>query len=256
MSDVLDLLHAANPVPDTPAYPTQELQTRIAHAQTAGARPTGRHQGRRPRSKRRTLLVLGTATASLLALGLGTAAAAGWFSPDVREAFAGADDPSNAGPAHPDTVQEEVTAPGPEGTRMALWDELVGPRGACYSIIVDRRSAELVPGKPFHQGASCGSGRSRSLLGVVEESSWRSPTTGRLYWLYGGTVGTAAGFEIRIPGKTSLPAILSNGHFLTGPLPEADRAHAHLVPLDSQGHVIVVNGQQDGLFLGDSNAPG
>ena len=199
-----------------------------------------------------------TSTAGLLALGLGTAAAAGWFSPAVREAFAGADDPSNVGPAHPDTTREKATAPGPEGTRMALWDELVGSRGACFSVIVDRSSAELIPGsgKPFHQGASCGRGRSRSLLVVVEESSWRSPMTGRPYRLYGGTVGTAAGFEIRIPGKTSLPAVLSNGQFLTGPLPEADRAHAHLVPLDFQGHVIVVNGRQDGLFLGDSNAPG
>lgn len=255
MTDVLTLLRDANPVPDPPAHPRQDLQSRIDRARAAGSEPVVRQLGNRPTKRR--LVVLAASTTSLVALGLGSAAAAGWFSPDVREAFSGADDPSGAGPAHPGTTREEVTRPGPEGTRMGLWDESVGPRGACYSIIVDRRSADLIPSvnKPFHQGASCGSQRSTSTFGTVEESSWRSPATGQLYRLYAGPTGTADGFEIRIPGKAALRAVISNGYFLLPPLPEQDRQQARLVALDARGNVIVVNGQAD-MFLGDIPGPG
>lgn len=260
MTDVLTLLKEANPVPGTSTYPTAELPRRISQAREAAVpapAATSRPVVRRPTPRRR-LAVLAAATTALVALGLGSAAAAGWWSADVREAFIGAEDPSGAGPAHRDSTREEVAAPGPEGTRMALWDEAVGPHGACYAIIVDRRSADLIPGagKPFHEGADCGSQRSSSSMSTVEESYWRSPATGRLYRLYAGPAGAATTFEIRIPGKAPLRATVNNGYFLMAPLPDEDRQHAHLVALDAHGKVIDLYGQPEGLLLGETPGPG
>ncbi len=261
--DVLQLLRAVDPVLGTPAtYSAPEINEKIGQAKAAGSRPAGRGQISRASAARR-VLVVGTSTVALAALGLGTAVATGWINPDVREAFYGAQEPTAPGHdptgarAQADTTREVLAAPGPEGSHMTAWDSSVGVDGVCYSIIVDTPSAEIFPGsgKPFHQGSTCGNHRLHGTFDTYAPFRWRSPRTGRLFTSYLGVAGTAPRIEIRIPGKPSLTAVIGNGYFLVGPLPEEDRANATLVAVDADGRLIPVFGRL-GSSLADPVGPG
>jgi len=89
---------------------------------------------------------------AVAAAGLGTAAAAGWLSPQARKAF---DSPDArqflralyGSTADLDMARERVTAPGPDGSTIATWTLPVADRGTCTAILVSKKSAALPVGE-------------------------------------------------------------------------------------------------------------
>ena len=83
-----------------------------------------------------------------------------------------------------------------------------------------------------------------------------SSQPGIVYHLYAGVSGNASGIEVSIDGQASVRAVLGNGYYLVGPVTEAQRAHATLVALDQDEHVIPVYGRQGQALGDDPNVPG
>lgn len=254
MNDALAMLRAADPVPGTPSYPDSEWPQRIAQAQRAASGPAETAIADRPSRRRHVIITSVSCVTATLAVGLGTAAAAGWISPAARDAFRGASDPVSGEYANPASIEQELVGPGPEGTHVTVYGAPVGPQGFCTFTIVDREGADFAPGKPGGPGGSCSSQRLTG-TGETGNAHWISPQTGVSYYVYSGLLGNAAGVEIRVDGEPVIPDTVGNGYFLVGPITEAQRAHATLVALDKAGHVLTVYGRQ-GQSLAEPSGPG
>ena len=255
MNDPLALLRAADPVPGSPSYPDTEWPQRIAQAQRAASGPAETTIAGRPSRRRRLIITSVTSVTATLAVGLGTAAAAGWISPAARDAFQGASDPVSGESANPDSIEQELSGPGPEGTHVTVYGAPVGPQGFCTITMVDRQGADFAPGKPGGPGGGCSSQRLTGTLETGDIAHWICPQTNVSYYMYSGVLGNAFGVEIRVDGEPAVAGIVGNGYFLVGPITEAQRAHATLVATDKAGHVLTVFGRRV-QSLADPGGPG
>ena len=177
-----------------------------------------------------------------------------WVGLDARNAFRGASDPASGEHVNPDGIERELG--GPEGTLVTVYGAPAGPQGFCTLTIVDRKGADIAPGKPDGPGAGCSSHRLAGTLQTVDVSPWISPQTGVSYYLCAGPLGTAAAAaKIRVDGQPVVAGVEGNGFFLAGPITEAQRSHATLVATDRNGQVPPVFGRP-GQSLADQGGPG
>ena len=256
MNDALMLLRAADPARDTTSYPETERALCVARAMRDGSDQVLDVNAAPSSARRRTGIVVASSVAATLTVGLGTAAATVWVGLDARNAFRGASDPASSEQVNPDAIERELGGPGPEGALVTGYGAPAGPQGFCALTIVDRKGADIVPGKPGGPGGGCSSQRRTGTLQTVDRTHWISPQTGVSHHRYAGPLGTAAAAaKIRVDGQPVVAGIEGNGFFLAGPITEAQKSHATLVATDRNGQVPPVFGRP-GQSLADQDNPG
>ncbi|MGI8666296.1 MAG: hypothetical protein ACR2N4_09735 [Jatrophihabitans sp.] len=239
--DVLDLLRAADPAGGHQGYSAARLDEQLARLREAGgdADPGAAWPPRRGRRAG----VAAIAFVAAGAAGLGSAAAAGWLSPQVHQVF---DAPAQrqmlidlyGSAADLSGARERVSAPGPDGSTVAVWTVPVGEHQLCSAILVSKKSAKLPPDSAtvLPQNVPCqavapGADPTFDSQSVL----WRSPRTGVTFTLFAGSLGRSASrAQVSLADGAVEHAITGNGFYLLPPLP-ADLTCARLVATDSQG---------------------
>jgi hypothetical protein len=258
--DALELLRQADPARDTGGYAQKSIDRRVARIVQANAEPV---RAARPRGAGRRLGMPVAAFVAVAAVGLGTAAAAGWLTPQARHAF---DSPAArqelrqrfGATADLSQARERVSAPGPDGSRMSIWTVPVGDRGSCTAILVSKKSAPVPGGnEPSDLPSFCDPTPTtvqRSVRYVALD--WASKATRTHYLIYGGQVGSATGVELRLADGDRLTAATGNGYFLL-PAVRSDELHcAALIGLDQQRHQVGLASYLNAGCPGDPYQPG
>ncbi len=240
--DALELLRQVDPARDTSGYDQQFIVRQVARIVRANAEPV--RAARRRGAGRRVGLPV-AAFATVAAVGLGTAAAAGWLTPQARHAF---DSPAArqllrqqfGATADLANAQERVSAPGPDGSSMTVWTVPVGDRGSCTAILVSKKSGPVPGGnEPSDLPTFCDPTPTtvqRSVRYVALD--WVSKATHTHYLIYGGQVGAATGVELRLTNGTRLTAAAGAGYFLLPAVPLVDLRCAAIIGLDPLGHQV------------------
>ena len=240
--DVLEQLRRADPARDGGGYQPAQLDQQIARILQADAEPV---PAARPRGAVRRLAVPIAAFGTVAAVGLGTAAAAGWLSPQARQAF---DSPAArqllrqqfGATADLANARQRVSAPGPDGSSMAIWTVPVGDRGNCTAILVSKKSAALAGGnEPSDLPSYCDPTPTtvqRSVRYVALD--WVSKPTRTHYLIYGGPLGSATGVELRLADGHRLTAAVGDGYFLLPAVRSDDLHCAAVIGLDPQGRQV------------------
>ncbi|MDQ2837709.1 MAG: hypothetical protein M3Y42_03350 [Actinomycetota bacterium] len=242
--DVLDVLRRADPARDSSDYDDARIDRQVTRILQAHAEP----RLRPPRSRIRRIGVPTAAFLTVAAAGLGTAAAAGWLSPQARNAF---DSPAArqslrqlyGSTADLDQARERVTAPGPDGSVMATWTVPVGDRGTCTTILLSKKSAALPIGASQRTDLPLGC-TPIPAAGQVQHSirftalEWRSRTSGTDYLIYSGPLGLATQMQLRLASGTRLTATTHDGYYLLPSVPTANLTCAALIGLDPAGHQV------------------
>lgn len=242
--DVLELLRRADPARDSADYDHDRVDRQVARILQANAEPA---PAARPRGHARRLGVPIVAFVVIAAAGLGTAAAAGWLSPQARNAF---DSPAArqtllalyGSTADLSKARERVNEPGPDGSTIATWTVPVAGRGVCTAILESKKSAlPAGAGQPTDLPTEC---EPVPAPGQVQHSirftalEWRSRVSGTDYLIYSGPLGPATQVELRLANGVRLTATIGDGYFLLPALPAAKFTCAVLVGLDPLGHQV------------------
>ncbi|HJQ00685.1 MAG TPA: hypothetical protein VJ851_03710 [Jatrophihabitans sp.] len=257
--DVLELLRRADPASDG-GYDQARIERQVARILQADAAPMPAARGRGPV---RRLGVPAAAFVAVAAAGLGSAAAAGWLTPQATHAF---DSPAArqllrqqfGTTADLSRAQERVSAPGPDGSTMTIWTVPVGDRGSCTAVLVSKKSA-AVPGgnEPSDLPSFCDPTPTtvqRSVRYVALD--WVSKATRTHYLIYGGQVGSATGVELRLTSGVRLTAATENGYFLLPAVRSDDLHCAAVIGLDQQGHQVGLASYLSAGCPGDPYQPG
>jgi hypothetical protein len=239
--DALELLRQADPAQDAVGYDQQSIDRQVARILQAKAESV---PAARPRSAVRRLGIPVAAFVAV-AVGLGTAAAAGWLTPQARHAFdspAARQELRQRFGATADLAQarQRVSAPGPDGSKMSIWTVPVADRGSCTAILVSKKSGPVPGGnEPSDLPLFCDPPPTtvqRSVRYVALD--WVSKATHTHYLIYGGQAGAAAGVELRLTNGTRLTAAAGAGYFLLPAVPLTDLHCAAIIGLDPQGHQV------------------
>jgi hypothetical protein len=257
--DVLELLRRADPAPDG-GYDQARIDRQVARILQADAAPM---PAARVRGPVRRLGGPAVAFVAVAAAGLGTAAAAGWLSPQARHAF---DSPAArqllrqqfGTTADLGSARERVSAPGPDGSQLATWTVPVGDRGSCTTILVSKKSAAIPGGSqptdlPLYCDRASTTVQRSVRFSAVE---WLSRSTGTDYLIYGGPLGSAIGVELRLSNGSRLSAATGDGYFLLPAVPAVELRCAALVGLDSHGHQVGLASYLGSGCPGDPYQPG
>lgn len=240
--DVLELLHQVDPARDCQGYDSARIDRQVARIVQADAEPA---RAARPSSGVRRLGMPVAAFVAVASIGLGTAAAAGWLTPQARQAF---DSPAARGllrqqfgtTADLSQSQERVREPGPDGSSVAVWTVPVGDRGSCTAILVSKKSAN-VPNinEPSDLPSFCDPTQTtiqRSVRYVARD--WVSKATRTHYLIYGGQLGSATGVELRLADGDRLRAATGSGYFVLPAVRSDDLHCAAIIGLDPYGHQV------------------
>jgi hypothetical protein len=258
--DVLELLRQADPARAGGGYDQARIDRQVTRILQANAVPV---PAARVRGAGRRLGVPIAAFTAVAAVGLGTAAAAGWLSPQARQAF---DSPAArqmlrqqfGATADLADARQRVSAPGPDGSQMATWTVPVGERGSCTAILVSKKSAAIPGGdQPTGLPLYCDQAATtvqRSVRFTALE--WLSRSTGTDYLIYSGPLGAASGVELRLASGSRLVAATGNGYFLLPAVPSADLTCAALIGLDPLGHQVGLTSYLSSGCPGDPYQPG
>ncbi len=240
--DALELLRQADPARDTGGYDQKFIDRQVARIVRANAEPA---PAGRPRGAGRRLGIPVAAFVAVAAVGLGTAAAAGWLTPQAQHAF---DSPAArqllrhqfGATADLSRARERVSAPGPDGSSMAIWTVPVGDRGTCTTILVSKKSATLPGGnQPSDVPLFCDPTPNTVQRSVrFAALGWLSKSTGTDYLIYGGQLGSATGVELRLASGARLSATAGDGYYLLPAMPSAELHCAAVIGLDSQGRQV------------------
>ncbi len=260
--DVLQLLRQADPAPGGDGYDDTRIDLQIARILQADADPPPAAHPRRTRKVGMPAI----AFAAIAAAGLGTAAAAGWLSPQARNAF---DSPDArhmliglyGSTANLDQARERVSAAGPDGSTISTWTVPVGNRGVCTAILVSKKSAPLSDntGLPANLPTTC---EQAPAAGQVQRSirltaiNWRSRITGTEYFIYSGQLGQASRAQLRLANGDRIDAATGDGYYLLPALPLADLTCASLIGLDPLGHQVGLANYLTSGCPGDPYLPG
>jgi hypothetical protein len=248
-ADMLDALRRADPARCSSDYDDPRIDRQVAEILHGHAEADPKGRPKRSRARR-----VGMPIAAFLAIataGLGTAAAAGWLSPQARDAF----DSPNArqsllvlygSTADLSQARERVTAPGPDGSTISTWTVPVADRGTCTAILLSKRSAAL----PHGAGQQSALPLDCDLVptaGQVQHSvrfaalEWRSRQNGIDYLIYSGPLAPATQVQLQLADGTRLTPTTRDGYYLLPAVPVARITCAALVGLDPLGHQIPTN---------------
>jgi hypothetical protein len=180
--------------------------------------------------------------------GLGTAAAAGWLSPQARDAFDSPDARQSllglyGSTADLSQARERVTAPGPDGSTISTWTVPVADRGTCTAILLSKRSAALPHGAGQQSALplecdlvpAAGQGQHSVRFAALE---WRSRQNGIDYLIYSGPLAPATRVQLQLADGTRLTPTTRDGYYLLPAVPVARITCAALVGLDPLGHQV------------------
>ncbi|HEX4729390.1 MAG TPA: hypothetical protein VH298_16400, partial [Jatrophihabitans sp.] len=195
--DVLELLRQADPARHGRGYEPARIDRQVARILRANAEPVPAARVRSGITRRWAVPV--AACAAVVAVGLGAATAAGWFSPpparnasgspawqQLSQQFGAAADPFRA--------RERVSAPGPEGLTMATWTVPVTNRGSCIAILLAKNSVTLPTddGQGSNLPRYCEQDPAAVQQAVrFTELAWHSTATDTDYLTYSGPLGPA-----------------------------------------------------------------
>ncbi len=258
--DVLETLRRADPARDSGDYYDD---ARIARqiAQSVRAHADTEHEARQPHGRTRQWVVPTAAFLAVATAGLATAAAAGWLSPQAKQAFDSPDARQSlleqfGSTADLSKARERVTAPGPDGSTISTWTVPVADKGTCTAILVSKKSAESQIGRRERSDlpTMC---ETVPLAGDVPRSvrsaslDWRSRDNGIEYLIYSGPLAPAAGVQLQLASGARFTATTRDGYFLLPAIPVASFTCAKLVGLDPHGHQIGVASFLTPLCPGD-----
>jgi hypothetical protein len=245
-SDALDVLRRADPARKSGDYDDARIDRQVADILHGHAEAEPQLQRPRSRASR-----VGLPVAAFLAIataGLGTAAAAGWLSPQAKHAFDSPDARQMllglyGSTADLSQARERVTAPGPDGSTISTWTVPVADRGTCTAILLSKRSAALPHGAgqqsdlPLvcEQVPAAGQVQHSVRFAALE---WRSRQNGIDYLIYSGPLAPAAGVQLRLTDGTRLTATTRDGYYLLPAVPVSRITCAALIGLDPLGHQV------------------
>jgi hypothetical protein len=257
--DALELLRQADPARDSGGYDHARIDRQVARILQANAEPV---PAARPRRLGRRL-GMPVAAFVAVAIGLGTAAAAGWLTPQARHAF---DSPAArqelrlrfGATADLSQARERVSAPGPDGSTMSIWTVPVADRGSCTAILVSKKSAAIPGGNPPSDLPLFCDPNPTTVQRSVRPAAldWASKATRTHYLIYGGQVGSATGVELRLADGDRLIAATGNGYFLLPAVRSDELNCAAIIGLDRQGHQVGLASYLGTGCPGDPYQPG